>query len=63
MRSRTSCEVAEEAKENWFLDTVVESTDENSSESPPPPVSSGMEVVEDPFAGLEEGMHEGGRGG
>lgn len=42
MRSRTSCEVAEEAKENWFFGIV-----ENSSEQQ---VSSGIVA----FGGLHE---------
>lgn len=49
MRSRTSCEVAEEAKENWLPHMV-----ENSSE-----VSSEMELVtEEGALGGLEGMSE-----
>lgn len=51
MRSRTSWEVAEEAKENWFPETVV-----GGSSSDSPEISSGIELVvqeEVPLADFE----------
>jgi hypothetical protein len=55
MRSRTSWEVVEEAKENWFPESVL-----GGSSSDSPDISSGIELVvqeEDPLADLEA-MHE-----
>lgn len=61
MRSRTSWDVAEEAKENWFPERFA-----GRSSSASPEMSSGIELVvqeEEPLAGLEPMHEKEGRGG
>lgn len=61
MRSRTSWEVAEKAKENWFPDRFA-----GGSSSTSPEMSSGIELVvqdEEPLADLEPMHEKEGRGG